>query len=129
MTATTVNGTASSSSSAPVLSSTSRTKAPCFFYSQGFCGKGMKCMFLHGSPSQFRKEATTYRKPQVSEQHEANGTSGVKPKSQDVKKHKSPITVLHEAYPISSNTYRRPIVATTNSITSSCSRKRNSSYK
>lgn len=79
---------ASSSSTASVAAPTSKSTVPCFFFSQGYCAKGGKCPFLHGPPTHFRKEATTYRKPQTSEQAangEGNGFSHVKQQPQDSK--------------------------------------------
>eukprot|EP00250_Pteridium_aquilinum_P018453 c24093_g1_i2 orf=747-2708(-) len=105
-------GIASSSSAVPVQTPASKSTVPCYFFSQGFCAKGGKCPFSHGH---FRKEATTYRKPQASEQPangEGNGFSYAKQQSQDSKlasQLKSPVKTgipLQEAGYVPSNVYR-----------------------
>eukprot|EP00249_Psilotum_nudum_P024484 c29198_g1_i1 orf=671-3211(+) len=51
------------SSSAPVAPPTKRV--PCFFFSQGFCAKGDKCAFMHGSPSAPSVEVSSQKPPKL----------------------------------------------------------------
>ncbi|MCO5611916.1 hypothetical protein L7F22_066175 [Adiantum nelumboides] len=80
--------TPSTSTTVSASSNTSKSTVPCYFFSQGYCAKGVKCSFSHGPSTQFRKEATTYQRPHVNEppaNGEGNGVSHAKQQSQERK--------------------------------------------
>ncbi|KAH7424098.1 hypothetical protein KP509_12G089800 [Ceratopteris richardii] len=76
----------STSAAVSVPSPASKSAVPCFFFSEGYCTKGVKCPFSHAPFTQFRKESLTYQRPQVNEQSidgQANGVSYAKQQLQD----------------------------------------------
>ncbi|BBN00901.1 zinc finger CCCH domain-containing protein 11 [Marchantia polymorpha subsp. ruderalis] len=46
---------------APIPGVANKSRIPCYFFSQGFCAKGEKCTFMHGTPSLAPKSSAPQR--------------------------------------------------------------------